>query len=141
MKKSVILSFLLLYAIDVHGMSELEKAFKEKMESLSVDAFINCQKREIAKSQITLQEKMLEECNNYNARGHEIRSRFFEPKNCSDESRKKERVEDEYRELNKKKDSILKEKDEIKIKLIEKFDKLPKWWKESEKKITDEVYK
>ena len=129
------LVFLLLLNINAYGISEPEKVYKEKMESLSTKALKNSFNRRILENNIKDDAEMYQLCKEQNNTNRRFQM------DCSIHATNKEMGETDLREANKKRDEILKEVTEIKIKLVEKYGKLPKWWKASEKAIMDQLSK
>ncbi len=133
MKRIMSLVFLLLLSINAYGMSEVEKAYKEKMELLNTKASINSSHRRILGISMKDDEEMYQLCKELNNTNRRFQM------DCSVHATNKEIGESDLREANLQRDEILKEVTEIKIKLTDKFGKLPKWWKASEKAVTDRI--
>ena len=135
MKRIMSLVFLLLLNIDAYGISEREKVYKEEMELLSTMASKNSSNRRISEISMKDAAEMYQLCKEQNSTNKRFQM------DCSIHETNKEMGETDLREANKKRDDILKEVAEIKAKLMEKFGKLPEWWKASEKTIMDQINK
>lgn len=177
MKQIIVVALLLCFVTTAYGMSELEKAYKEKLENINLDLGISMPNEQFianlnyesassnynacikekqgireADEKYNAKRKLLETENTLNEEMHspdsprrvEEGERSFErveketdvgqteTPNCDNYKRDMYRAEDKQDQLKRKKEALLKEKADLKIKVLEKFGKLPRWWKQSE---------
>jgi len=135
MKRIMSLVFLLFLSVNAYGISEREKAYKGEMELLSTKASKNSSNRRILEIGMNDSAEMYQLCKEHN----NTNKRF--QLDCSIHEINKKMSETDLKEAINKRDEILKEVTEIKIKLLEKFGRLPEWWKASEKAVMDQINK
>lgn len=110
-----------------YGMSELEKEYKSQMELYNIE--LNCIyyiKR--AEMDIEHVQELISLCMKHNRERVNEGYKYLE--NCDNKYEKDlEKAEKDYKEHRKHRDDISEKKDSLKLRVIERFGKLPKWWK------------
>lgn len=124
MRKTIylIVLFFLALSVNAYAISELEKVYKDRLEDLNSTLDIGLHfKLKLNELDHKYAITILNNCEEYR-----------NSKQCLEEKRALEKVDNEKVELLKRKEDILRQKAELKIKVVEKFGKLPAWWRKVE---------
>jgi hypothetical protein len=135
LKKSKRMIFVFIFVVitcllsigNAKAASEIEKTYKGTLEKYNIQLYIVEQDLDYNKLKREGNNKLQRMCIENYTKNH-----------CDKEYKpEQEKIEKEYQELLIKRDHIQEQKDALKTKVVERFGRLPKWWKEIEEKQSD----
>ena len=133
MKKVLLIFALLICSSEVYGISELEKAYKEKLESINKGLSISIPfEKKLYDIKSNVVSISLESCTDMQALSGVVNA-------CEKEQRESNELINELNRITKKEDGLIEQKQDLKIKILEKFEKLPLWWTKAEDRFEKEL--
>ena len=130
MKKIIVwvcLSFFFMTPSFLYGMSALEEEYKQQMEVYNIrlrSAEFNIS---FAQTQIEHVREVIQLCGKHNL---ERAAEGTKLEDCDSKyGPKLNKAENDYKDYRKQKNEISDKKSDLKIRVIEKLGRLPKWWK------------